>query len=145
MERTDWWVYRYRGEVRFFKHGAAALTWKLAYRVCIARWQFTPETVIGEDWRDEWLALPAGVSGYFSFPGFIAEKVDALDAESLYTGLLLEEEGSDPGTLNDDYSWHRRVSDRYGVIGQGIRILTPYDDRPGVIRAGLREVEKGGD
>jgi len=143
MQRTDWWLYRYRGEVCFLRHGAAACTWILAHRVCVARWQFSPETMVDEEWLDEWLTLPAGAPGYFRFSEFIAEKVDALDAETLHTGLLLKERSDSPSDLSDDYDWHRRVPDRYGVIGQGFSILTPYDDRPGVIR--LREDDKEGD
>jgi hypothetical protein len=126
-ERTEWWLYRYRGEICFHKHGAAALTWKLAHRVCMARWQFSPETMIDEEWLDEWLTLPSGSPGYLSFPDFIAGKVGALDAEALHTGLLIHKRSSRPRDLNDDYDWHHRVTDRYGVIGRSFHILTPFD------------------
>jgi hypothetical protein len=140
MDRREWWVYRYRGEIRFLRHGGAALTWRLAHCVCAAQWRFTPETMINEDWFDEWLTLSAGAAGYLSFPAFIAEKVSATDSETLYTGLVLREESGSGSVLNDDYDWHRRVTDRYGAVGQGFQIITPYDVRPGVIGAALREV-----
>lgn len=141
MERTDWWLFRYRGEVRFLRYGAA-FTWALAYRVCTVRWQFTPDMMIDEDWIDEWLTLPTGALGYFSFPEFIAEKVNGLGAEALHRGLLIKEANGLSNDLNDDYDWHRRVSDRYGVIGHSFPILTPYERRPRVLRPGPDRVDQ---
>lgn len=133
MERPDLWVGRYgwQREVSPLRQGASAFSWALARRVCLTRWNHHPETMIDDEWLDEWLRLPPGAPGYLSFPAYIDVKVDTPNAELLDDGLRLEARGNGYADLGDDFAWYRRVPDREQAIRDGFRIVTPYDDRPG--------------
>src|SRR5258708_23071673 len=87
--RSDWWLYRYRG-VPFQHDGCRlAMTWRLAHDVCGGRGELPPECMIDEDWVDEWYKLPIHAAGYYSFAGFVAEKVESSEAAVLFDGLQL--------------------------------------------------------
>lgn len=86
-ERSDWWVYRRKGEVY---RSQGALSWELAQQICQARSEFPIDQMIEESWLEEWLCLRPGTAGYQSFSSFIEEKIKHKDAEFLYDGLLTE-------------------------------------------------------
>ena len=48
------------------------MTWRLAHDICQNRGEFPPESMIDEDWVDEWYDLRIGEAGYFSFADLIA-------------------------------------------------------------------------
>lgn len=141
MQRPEYWVCRYRGDVCHMKHGQAAFTWILARQVCLARSEFFADTMIDDEWLDEWLALARGTPGYWNFPAFIGEKIAGLGAEILHEGLGIRMRRDGLRELGDDYDWYRRVAGPHEEIRLGFHILTPYDERPGDIRPGLREEE----
>lgn len=86
-ERPEWWLYRHEGKVIPIPRGQNALSWKLARRICQARWEFPPDGMIEESWLEEWRNLRPGTAGYQSFPYFIEEKMKHKDAEILHEGL----------------------------------------------------------
>lgn len=86
-QRPEWWCRRHRGEVISIPKGWSALTWTLANRICVARGEYPPETMIEDHWLDEWMMLPPGASGYISFPAFVGEKISNVEAELLHVGL----------------------------------------------------------
>lgn len=91
MERSDWWLYRNKKrEVKSMQQGHIALTWKLAQRICQARWEFPPDAMIEESWLEEWLCLHRETAGYKSFPFFIEEKIKHKDAIFLHDGLQVQ-------------------------------------------------------
>ena len=81
-ERSDWWRRRtIRGHIT---RSASALTWAAAYRVCIARRDYPVEDMIDDGWINEWLHLPRGYPGYFSFPDYINRKVACVGIDGMY-------------------------------------------------------------
>ena len=85
--RSDWWYRRSREGVVEMERGPAALSWKLARRVCLARWQYPPESMIEDDWFEEWLAAPPRSPGNYDFVTFVQEKIDGRASNDLYAGL----------------------------------------------------------
>ena len=84
-ERSDWWRRRtIRGHEANITRGASALTWAAAYRVCIARRDYPVEDMIDDRWLNEWLRLPRGYPGYFSFPDYIDKKVACVGIDGMY-------------------------------------------------------------
>ena len=134
IERSDWWLCRNRRGIEYLTNGSSALTWTLAHRICLARQDYTPETMIDEDWLSEWMALRFGAAGYYSFPAYVFDKVANVDAGNLCDGLTRRESEGSYFELGDDYDWFRKVPDRSAVIADNFHILTPFDDRPGVVR-----------
>ncbi len=105
-QRPDWWLFRHKGEVRQVESCLWAMTWRLAHDVCRSRSEFPPESMIDEDWADEWHNLRFGAPGYFSFADLIAEKVDSREAGLLYDGLRQapgdHRDSPDPGDHHSD-------------------------------------------
>ena len=87
MERQDWWLRRRGLAVTTLRHGQNALSWKLAQRICQARWEFPPDEMIDESWKEEWLYLEWDAEGYWNFLSFIEEKMKHTEAETLHEGL----------------------------------------------------------
>ena len=85
--RSDWWNRRSRDGIVEMERGPAALSWKLARRVCLARWQYPPESMIEDDWFEEWLAAPPRTPGNYDFVTFVQEKIDGRASDDLYAGL----------------------------------------------------------
>lgn len=100
-QRPEWWCRRHRGEVYDIPKGWAALTWVLAQRICVARSDFSPDAMIEDQWLDEWMLLPPGAPGYISFPAFVAEKINTLEAEALHVGLQVTGPHESPGSSRD--------------------------------------------
>ena len=128
MERPDWWLYRYKGEIKTIRQGQRALSWKLARQICQARWEFPPDAMIEEAWLEEWLHFKPEIDfmkfpmGYHSFPSFIAEKVKHKDEEFLHDGLQMqaifnrEVESMDAPTWKKQYpNYQDTCHDRYAV------------------------------
>jgi hypothetical protein len=141
-ERPEWWVGRYGGEYISLRNGSSALSWRLSHQICLVREDYPAESKIDQEWLDQWFAAMPGSAGYMSFPEFLAVKVQNLSAETLCDGLRRRERSGDETEFADDYSWDRQPSERLGFSFASFRILTPHDDRPGVIRAVLREPPK---
>ncbi|RWB09328.1 MAG: hypothetical protein EOQ39_34615 [Mesorhizobium sp.] len=133
-ERPEWWIHRWAGSLRTVAAHQAALSWRLAEIVCLARVDHEIETMIDESWLDEWHALPIGTAGYASFPAYIVEKVSHLEDEAMLDGSSIDGLGHGRLELTDDYSWHRKVGVGNEDLRRGFHFLTPWDDRPGVIR-----------
>ena len=112
MQRTDWWLGRYgtMSEISPLSRGDLCFTWVTARLVCLARKDYSPETMIDDEWLDEWFRLPNGTPGYLSFPAYIAEKVRYRDCELLNRGLQSkqQERGNGHVEIVDDFDWHRR-------------------------------------
>ena len=85
--RSDWWYRRSREGVVEMERGPAALSWKLARRVCLARWQYPPESMIEDDWFEEWLVAPPRSPGNYDFVTFVQEKIDGRASGDLHAGL----------------------------------------------------------
>lgn len=85
--RSEWWYRRSRNEIVEMERGPTALSWRLARRVCLARWQYPPEAMIEDEWFDEWLAAPPRAPGYHDFVTFIGEKIDGRATDDLWAGL----------------------------------------------------------
>lgn len=85
--RSEWWYRRSRDGIVEMERGPAALSWKLARRVCLARWQYPPEAMIEDDWFEEWLAAPPRTPGNYDFVTFVQEKIDGRASDDLYAGL----------------------------------------------------------
>ena len=127
MERPDWWLYRNKKrEVKTIQRGQNALSWKLARRICQARWEFPPDGMIEEAWLEEWLRLKSEIDfpprGYYNFPSFIAEKVKHKNAEFLHDGLQVqavsnrEVESIDAPTWRKQYpNYQDTCHDNYAV------------------------------
>jgi len=59
--------------------GARALSWRLARRICEARWPWPAEAMIPESWFTAWLSLPFAVHRCWSFAQFIDWRLDRDD------------------------------------------------------------------
>ena len=109
MQRTDWWLGRYEPVFKIspLRHGDLALTWSTTRRVCLARKDHPPETMIDDEWLDEWLRLPKGAPGYLSFPSYIEEKVHYRNCELLNKGLQSKQQERDDGHVEivNDFDW----------------------------------------
>ena len=108
--RSGWWYYHYRGQIRHMQQrGEAALSWALARRVCLARWEYPPEMMIDDKWFDEWVATSPGTPGYVNFPAFIATKTENTQIQILCDGFDMMQEYSAELDLVDDYGWWRQL------------------------------------
>ena len=96
LQSESWHLHRYGRDIASTRTNTGGFTWKLAYRLCIARPEFPPEMMIDDDWITEWLHLQPGVKGYYSFASFIARKLTAEDA--LHTALSLYARHENPET-----------------------------------------------
>lgn len=115
--RSGWWYYRYRGQIRHMQHrGETALSWTLARRVCLARWEYPPEMMIDDKWFDEWMATSPGTPGYVSFPAFIAAKTENAQIQILCDGFDMMQAYSEEPDLVDDYGWWRQFSDASDLV-----------------------------
>ena len=115
--RSGWWYYRYRGKIRHMQQrGETALTWALARRVCLARWEYPPEMMIDDKWFDEWMATSHGTPGYVSFPAFIAAKTENAQIQILCDGFDMMQAYSEEPDLVDDYGWWRQFSDASDLV-----------------------------
>ena len=85
--RSDWWYRRSRDGIVEMERGPAALSWKLARRVCLARWQYPPESMIEDDWFEEWLSAPPRTPGNHDFVTFVQEKIEGRASTDLHAGL----------------------------------------------------------
>ncbi|MEN3974287.1 hypothetical protein [Emcibacter sp. SYSU 3D8] len=103
-ERDEWWAGRYGfgAAPGRMTNGASALSWRLAHRVCLARSDEQPQTMIEESWFEEWLNLSRGDEGFLSFVDYVGVKCRGYEAEKLYAGLLLEHQ--------DNREWESRWS-----------------------------------
>ena len=101
--RSDWWYRRSRDGVVEMDRGPAALSWKLARRVCLARWQYPPESMIEDDWFEEWLLAPPRTPGNQDFVTFVQEKIDGRASDDLHAGLRFLHGAAD--ALNDPDPW----------------------------------------
>ena len=101
--RPDWWYRLSRDEVVEMERGPAALSWKLARRVCLARWQYPPESMIEEDWFEEWLSAPRRAPGNYDFVTFVQEKIEGRASDDLHAGLLFLHGAAD--ARNDPDRW----------------------------------------
>lgn len=136
MQRDDWWLVRHAESISKSPSAIPAFTWKLSYRVYLARSDYPIEMMIDDNWLEEWQELPPGVPGYLNFTSFIAEKVSHANSERLYSGLLWREQAGTKQDVNDRYDWPQRVSGNPDVLAQLYPMITPYDDRPGAIQPG---------
>lgn len=84
-DRPDWWGFRYKGVPS--EGGRSAMTWRLAYDVCLNRSEYPPESMIDDDWLEEWRGLRPGTPAYFSFAAMVAEKVGSEAERLLCEGL----------------------------------------------------------
>jgi hypothetical protein len=67
---------RRRSEYIHDRAGAAALSWKLARRICETRWRWPVELMIPEAWFAEWLQLPFRLHRCWSFAQFTDWRLD---------------------------------------------------------------------
>lgn len=104
--RPDWWYRRSRDGVVEMERGPAALSWKLARRVCLARWQYPPESMIEEDWFEEWLSAPRRTPGNYDFVTFVQEKIEGRASDDLYAGLRFLHGAADAHTDPDGWPLH---------------------------------------
>ena len=70
-------------------------SWRLAYRICRARSEYTPDTMIDDDWLSEWRSPE---SRYRWFSVFIESRLDAQNARRLDEALRIRAEHEN---LND--------------------------------------------
>jgi hypothetical protein len=128
MERPEWWVSRYdvRSGVHSLRRGSKGLGWAVALRVCRHRADYPAEDMIDERWFHEWLSLPPGAPGYFSFAAYVDAKVTYLDCELLHEGLIREQEYEDDTEMGDDLGWWRRLPRYDESVRFGFSILTPF-------------------
>ncbi|MEX2453618.1 MAG: hypothetical protein WD470_02885 [Rhodospirillaceae bacterium] len=151
MERPDWWVRRLRigrsMEIVRLKHGPAALTWRLARRICEARADYPPSLMIAEDWLHEWYGLPPYSPGYLLFPHYLDIKLAALEGEAFCDGWDFERRLNGAGELADPWDWMRAIEDRTEVLRGAFPIRTPFDEQPGqmVSAAGGYRIEGDND
>ena len=147
MERPDWWVGRYsRGyEINVLPNGPSALTWVLAHRVCLARWNHTPAAMIDDQWLDEWLHLPHGAPGFLSFPSYIDDKTSNPDFVHHDNDFSVEGHSNGGVELANDYAWYRRVPHPDQTVRYGFNVITPYDDRPGRLTIAWRKEQEDDD
>lgn len=125
-DRLDWWVGRnHRGHAYQLRNGRHAMTWKLARRICHVRQDLPPEAMIDEHWLKEWLRLSDTGDQVFSlFPVFIAQKINQIDSDILYRGLVHESdraENDDPADLID---W-RKLLAHFGTRGMVFSTIEP--------------------
>ena len=109
------------------------LTSDVVLLVCLERKDYPAEHMILGEWFDEWLQLPDDIINYHSFSAYIEEKILNREAELLDEGLRIwayDEEYAEPC---DRFDWHRSVSDSETELQNNLRIITPYDERPGDI------------
>ena len=104
--RSEWWYRRSRDEIVEMARGPAALSWKLARSVCLARWQYPPESMIDEEWFDEWLALPPRAPGHHDFVAFVREQIEGRVSRDLCAGLRSIESGPDAIQGPDPWPLH---------------------------------------
>ncbi len=123
--RSDWWFRRYLGEIVEMERGPDALSWKLARQVCLARWHHPSESMIDEDWFDEWLTVPRRAPGHRDFLAFIREKIDDGATGELCAGLRSLEADGSGSELADDADWWRT---------QPLAEWLPRVPHPGAIR-----------
>ncbi len=114
MRRTDWW-WGILYEPGIFRRGNLAFTWATTRLVCLARRDHPPESMIDEEWFDEWLRLPYGAPNYSSFASYIEEKILSHDAELLNEGLRHYERGDGYVETGDGFDWYRRIPDPEAV------------------------------
>ena len=108
MERQDWWLRRRGLAVTTLRQGQNALSWKLAQRICQARWEFPPDEMIDESWKEEWLYLEWDAEGYWNFLSFIEEKMKHTEAETLHEGLQEQALYSREVESTDAPNWRRQ-------------------------------------
>ena len=123
--RSDWWCRRYRDEIVEMERGPDALSWKLARQVCLARWHYPSESMIDEDWFDEWLTVPPRAPGHRDFLSFIREKIEGRATGELCAGLRSLETDGSGSELADDADWWRT---------QPLAEWLPRVPHPGAIR-----------
>ena len=109
MERSEWWKRRYHGEVVPIPRGYSSLTWRLSCRICLARNEFPPDSMIDQDWMTEWLVAPLGSPGYFSFTDYIAEMISFKEAGVLENGLRMGSEFLDSTEFNTNFHRYRNI------------------------------------
>jgi hypothetical protein len=96
--------------------GAAAMTWALARRVCLARDAYPPEDMVDPEWVREWLLVERGEPGYLDFAHFVDLKVANVAGASVEFGLRLAQADALDGHLADRWDWslaHRITDDCY--------------------------------
>ena len=128
MRRTDWWrlgLYPPRRSLAF--------TWDIVRLVCLVRKDYPPELMIDEEWLKQWLQLPNNDPTYTSFSQYIEEKMLSSDVELLDEGLTFWEQSDGYAEIGDHFNWYRQGSHYDNTIRDNFRIITPYDDRIGVI------------
>ncbi len=94
--RSEWWYRRSRDQVVEMERGPNALSWKLARRVCLARWQYPPESMIDDEWFEEWLGLPPRAPGHHDFVAFVREKIEGRASHDLCAGLRFLDNAPEP-------------------------------------------------
>ncbi|MYE81740.1 MAG: hypothetical protein F4X36_07820 [Gammaproteobacteria bacterium] len=124
--RSDWWYRRSREGVVEMERGPAALSWKLARRVCLARWQYPPESMIEDDWFEEWLAAPPRTPGNYDFVTFVQEKIDGRASDDLYAGLRFLHGSAEARDDPDAWPLHSVEGEVAGDAGRGALSDLPF-------------------
>lgn len=144
LEHPEWWVGRYgfRREVNTLQSGRTALTWVLARRICEARAEYPPDAMIDPEWLDEWYELRWDEAGYYSFPSYVAVKVESTGAIILDQALASFERCQDGSEWHDDWNWYHRTTNSDEAIRYGFRFLTPFDIRENALSVGEGEEDE---
>lgn len=93
-DRPDLWLVRSVGQATQIaagfgraRNGAAALTWRLAHRICSARGEYPAEYMIDDDWVVAWHRLARTAPGYLRFTEYLGIVVDQLPDCALRSGM----------------------------------------------------------
>jgi hypothetical protein len=118
-QHTEWWVCRVlprhvcKGPTRLSRlaHGATALSWALARRICLARADYPVEQMIDPDWLGEWYRLRPEPGTPVSFVTFIEDKIANETARQTHIGLDELHRAGDLVEHWDRHDWSRDLCD----------------------------------
>ncbi|MCY4311183.1 MAG: hypothetical protein OXC54_07735, partial [Rhodospirillaceae bacterium] len=123
VERGDFLVGRYSADRSIAPlNQKGAFTWALARRICLAQADYPPDTMIEEEWLDEWFLLRPGDLGYLSFLAYIDLRITHHEHRLLNDGLAMLYQDDIHLPLEDNFRWCRTlwvndaaISDRFKI------------------------------